>query len=133
NRILALTTDSSTVDRVADILANRGYGQSMLTALEDLGGAEEKITTAVAEDFNAKAVGDFYVLAVDCVADSEAVLLPPVPGLPDEAFVSDGQLTKREVRAATLARLAPYPGATLWDVGAGCGSVAIEWLRACRD
>ena len=56
-----------------------------------------------------------------------------MPGLPDEAFVSDGQLTKREVRAATLARLAPYPGALLWDVGAGCGSVAIEWLRAARN
>ena len=133
NRILALTTDATTIDRVADILANRGYGQSILTALENLGGIEEKITSSTAEDFNAKAIGDFYVLAVDCVADKEAALLPPVPGLPDEAFVSDGQLTKREVRAATLAKLAPFPGATLWDVGAGCGSVAIEWLRAARD
>lgn len=133
NRILALTTDATTVDRVADILANRGYGQSILTTLENLGGVEEKLTSSTAEDFNAKAIGDFYVLAVDCVADRDAALLPPVPGLPDEAFVSDGQLTKREVRAATLARLAPYPGALLWDVGAGCGSVAIEWLRAARD
>jgi precorrin-6Y C5,15-methyltransferase (decarboxylating) len=59
--------------------------------------------------------------------------MPPAPGLPDDAFVSDGQLTKREVRAATLAKLAPYPGALLWDVGAGCGSVGIEWMRAARD
>ena len=54
------------------------------------------------------------------------------PGLPDEAFVHDGQLTKREVRAATLAALGPAPDALLWDVGAGCGSVAIEWMRAAR-
>ena len=133
NRILALTTDATTIDRVADILANRGYGQSVITALENLGGVEEKITSSTAEDFNAKAIGDFYVLAVDCVADKDAVLLPPVPGLPDEAFVSDGQLTKREVRAVTLAKLAPFPGALLWDVGAGCGSIGIEWLRAARD
>ena len=60
-------------------------------------------------------------------------LLPPVPGLPDDAFVTDGQLTKREVRAATLGKLQPYPGALLWDVGAGCGSIAIEWMRGARD
>lgn len=133
NRILALTTDATTIDRVADILANRGYGQSILTALENLGGVEEKITSTIAENFDAKGIGDFYVLAVDCVADKDAALLPAVPGLPDEAFVSDGQLTKREVRAATLAKLAPFPGATLWDVGAGCGSIGIEWIRAARD
>jgi precorrin-6Y C5,15-methyltransferase (decarboxylating) len=133
NRILALTTDATTIDRVADILANRGYGQSILTALENLGGIEEKVTSSIAENFNAKAIGDFYVLGIDCVADQGGALLPPVTGLPDEAFVSDGQLTKREVRAATLAKLAPYPGALLWDVGAGCGSVAIEWMRAARD
>jgi len=133
NRILALTTDNTTIDRVADILANRGYGQSMLTALENLGGIEEKLTSSTAEQLDPKAIGDFYVLAIDCVADKDAVLLPPIPGLPDEAFVSDGQLTKRDIRAATLAKLAPYPGALLWDVGAGCGSVGIEWMRAARD
>jgi precorrin-6Y C5,15-methyltransferase (decarboxylating) len=133
NRILALTTDATTIDRVSDILANRGYGQSIVTALENLGGVEEKVTSSTAEDFDPKTVGDFYVLAVDCVADKDAALLPPVIGLPDEAFVSDGQLTKREVRAATLSKLLPFPGALLWDVGAGCGSVGIEWLRAARD
>lgn len=133
NRILALTSDSSTVDRVADILANRGYGHSVLTTLENLGGAEEAITSSIAEDFSVKGIGDFYVLSIDCVADADAVLLPPVAGLPDEAFVSDGQLTKREVRAITLSRLQPFPNALLWDVGAGCGSVGIEWMRAARD
>ena len=133
NRILALTSDRTTVTAVAQILVARGYGESLLTVLEHLGGAAERITTTTAAAFDATAIGDFHTLAIDCVAGAGAALLPPVPGLPDEAFVSDGQLTKREVRAATLARLAPYPGALLWDVGAGCGSVAIEWLRAARN
>jgi precorrin-6Y C5,15-methyltransferase (decarboxylating) len=52
-----------------------------------------------------------------------------VPGLPDDAFEHDGQITKREVRALALAALAPVPGQLLWDVGAGSGSVGIEWMR----
>ena len=132
NRFLALTGDRSTAP-VTALLVARGYGDSLLTVLENLGAADERITATTAKDFNPDAIGDFHVLAVDCVNDSGAPLLPAVPGLPDAAFVSDGQLTKREVRAVTLAKLAPYPGALLWDVGAGCGSVAIEWLRAARD
>jgi precorrin-6Y C5,15-methyltransferase (decarboxylating) len=133
NRILALTTDATTADRACDMLGNRGYGRSVVTTLESLGGAAERIADTTAEEFTTGELGDFYVLAIDCVAGPEALQLPAVPGLPDEAFVSDGQLTKREVRAVTLARLAPYPGALLWDIGAGCGSVAIEWMRAARD
>ncbi len=132
NRILALTTDATTAPHVAKLLVERGYGRSLLTVLEHLGGPDERITTAEARAFDL-AIGDFYVLAIDCVADPGAPLLPPVPGLPDEAFVSDGQLTKREIRAITLGKLAPYPGALLWDVGAGCGSIGIEWMRAARD
>ncbi|RYE07274.1 MAG: precorrin-6Y C5,15-methyltransferase (decarboxylating) subunit CbiT, partial [Hyphomicrobiales bacterium] len=132
NRILALTTDAGTAPHVARLLTERGYGRSLLTVLENLDAPDERIQSAEARAFDL-AIGDFYVLAIDCVADPGAELLPPVPGLPDDAFVSDGQLTKREVRAATLAKLAPYPGALLWDVGAGCGSIAIEWMRAARD
>jgi len=132
NRLLALTSDRSTVTAVRDLLLARGYGGSRLTVLENLGAAGERITSAPARDFDA-AIGDFHVLAIECPPDPAAPLLPPVPGLPDDAFRHDGQLTKREVRAATLARLAPFPGALLWDVGAGCGSVAIEWMRAARD
>jgi precorrin-6B C5,15-methyltransferase / cobalt-precorrin-6B C5,C15-methyltransferase len=69
------------------------------------------------------------------VADPGTVPLAPVPGLPDEAYAHDGQLTKRDVRAVTLARLAPLPGRLLWDVGAGAGSIGIEWMRvhpSCR-
>ena len=133
NRILALTTDATTAPHVARLLVERGYGRSVLTVLEHLGGrdrAHRLPPTAQGFDLT---IGDFYVLAIDCVADPGAPLLAPVPGLPDDAFVSDGQLTKREVRAATLGKLPPYPGALLWDVGAGCGSIGIEWMRAARD
>ncbi|WDR02473.1 precorrin-6y C5,15-methyltransferase (decarboxylating) subunit CbiE [Devosia algicola] len=133
NRILALTSDRGTANSVAEILVDRGYGASLMTAVENLGAPDERIVPAVAEHFDAATISDFYVLAIDCVASDGAALLPSVPGLPDQAFVSDGQLTKREVRAASLAKLAPFPGAMLWDVGAGCGSIAIEWLRSARD
>ncbi len=131
-RMLALTTDATTAPQVARLLVERGYGGSALTVLESLGGPAQHVVTETAAAFSAT-IGDFYVLAIDCVASERAPLLPAVPGLPDEVFRNDGQLTKREVRAATLSRLAPYPGALLWDVGAGSGSVAIEWMRAARD
>lgn len=134
SRILALTSDGQAITRIAALLASRGYSQSQVTVLEHMGGAKERRVSFPAADMQAQGpFADFNTLAIDCVADSAAALLPPVPGLPDEAFVHDGQLTKREVRAVTLAALAPYPGALLWDVGAGCGSVGIEWMRAARD
>jgi len=132
NRILALTTDAATALHVARLLVDRGYGRSLLTVLENLGGPDERVASTEARAFDL-ATGDFYVLAIDCVADPGAALLSTVSGLPDDAFVNDGQLTKREIRAITLSRLAPYPGALLWDVGAGCGSIGIEWMRAARD
>jgi precorrin-6Y C5,15-methyltransferase (decarboxylating) len=133
NRILALAADRTTIDQVVEILVNRGYGRSRVITLENLGAAHERLTLGVAESFDSREVEDFYIIAIECAADPSAPLLASVAGLPDEAFVSDGQLTKREIRAATIARLAPYPGALLWDVGAGCGSIGIEWMRAARD
>lgn len=133
NRILALTTDRNTVERAAKMLVARGYEESRLIVLEELGGPRERITSALAQDIDVSTLGDFLTLAIDCVASPGAALLPPVPGLPEDAFVTDGQITKREVRAATIAKLAPYPGALLWDVGAGSGSVAVEWMRAARE
>lgn len=132
NRILALTSDATTAPHVARLLVERGYGRSVLTVLENLGGEAEAVQSAQAAGFQLT-IGELYVLAIDCAADPGAPLLVPVPGLPDDAYVSDGQLTKREVRAATLGKLMPYPGALLWDVGAGCGSIGIEWMRAARD
>ena len=94
-----------------------------------MGGVREGRREATAEAWDRNAVADFNTLAVDCVAGPEAALLPRIPGLPDAAFRHDGQITKREVRALTLAALAPVPGQLLWDVGAGAGSVAVEWMR----
>ncbi len=132
NRILALTSDAGTLGAVRDMLNVRFYGQSRLTVLENLGADAEKRTDFAAND-PLPEIGDFYTLAIECLADHAAPFLPMVPGLPDESFVSDGQLTKRDVRATTLAKLGPYPGGLLWDVGAGCGSVGIEWMRAARN
>ena len=133
HRIMALASDHSVVDLALEILVNRGYSRSIVTTLEQLGGRDEAVTTAPAEDFRSSDIGDVYVLAIDCVPDLDARLLAAVPGLPDDVFVHDGQLTAREVRTATLGKLAPFPGAILWDVGAGSGSIAIEWMRAARD
>jgi len=131
-RILALTGGAGTVCEVADLLRRRGYGQSRLHVLEHMGGAAERSVALSAEEVSGQPFAEFNLLAIECVAGPEAVLLPRVPGLPDEAFRHDGQITKREVRAVTLAALGPLPGALLWDVGAGCGSVAVEWMRAAR-
>lgn len=132
NKILALTSDRTTLAAAVEILTARGYGNSQVWTLENLGGPDERVTNAPATKIHAPR-GDFYVLAIMCTPTPEAPLLAAVPGLPDTVFRHDGQLTKREIRAVTLAKLSPYPGARLWDVGAGCGSIAIEWLRAARD
>lgn len=131
-RILVLTGGARTVHEAADLLVRRGYGQSRLHILEHMGGTAERSVALSADEACGQAFDDFNLLAIECVAGPDAAFLPRVPGLPDEAFRHDGQITKREVRAITLAALAPLPGAHLWDIGAGCGSVAIEWMRAAR-
>ena len=131
-KLLVLTSGPETVAEAAHMMVARGFGPSGMTVLEDMGGEGEKITSFLASEASDHTFGPFHTLAIRCVAEMDAPLLPTTPGLPDEAFVHDGQLTKREVRAVTLSALAPAPGALLWDVGAGCGSVAIEWMRAAR-
>jgi precorrin-6Y C5,15-methyltransferase (decarboxylating) len=134
-RLLLLSDDAATPDKVAELLRSRGYGESHMTVLEHMGGASERRLSGTAEGWQPGRAADFNTIAVECRAGSDAVLLPRTPGLPDEAFRHDGQMTKREVRAVTLAALAPVPGQLLWDVGAGAGSVAIEWMRShprCR-
>ena len=132
-RLLILSEDGETPSQVASFLRARGWGQSAITVLEHLGGAEERRVDGVAADWTVGPCADLNTLAVLCVPGPDARALSRVPGLPDDAFTHDGQLTKREIRAATLAALAPLPGQLLWDVGAGCGSVAIEWMRAARN
>ena len=131
-RLLVLTSDRHTPGQVARLLTDRGYGPSVLTVLGHMDGAAESRTIGIASGW-AREVPDFHTLAVECVADPEAQLAGRVPGLPDAMFRHDGQITKREVRAVTLAKLIPQRGALLWDIGAGCGSVAIEWMRAAPD
>lgn len=129
-RLLILAQDSTTPGQVARLLVDRGYGESRMVALAHMGGPQEWHLEGTAGDWPETPVPDFHTLAVACRAAPGAPLRPRVPGLPDEAFVHDGQMTKREVRAITLAKLGPTPGARLWDVGAGCGSISVEWMRA---
>jgi precorrin-6Y C5,15-methyltransferase (decarboxylating) len=130
-RIFALTKDRTSPGDVARLLSARGFGQSRLTVLAALGGPEEQRIYGIAESWDQE-VPDFHVLAIECVASAVATNFSRIGGLADDAFEHDGQMTKRVVRAATLSALQPYPDAVLWDIGCGCGSVAIEWMRAAR-
>jgi precorrin-6Y C5,15-methyltransferase (decarboxylating) len=130
-RLLILATGADTPARIARFLTERGYGRSRMTVLAAMGGPEEARIEGLAESWTA-AVPAFNTLAVECLAAPDAALQPRVPGLADELFRHDGTMTRREVRAATLAKLMPMRGALLWDIGAGSGSVAIEWMRAAR-
>ena len=131
-RLLILTTGDQTPGEIANFLTARGFGQSKLTVLAAMGGDNEQIFNGHAETWDHE-VPSFNTLAVECIATPDALLLPRVPGLPDDFFEHDGTMTKREVRALTIAKLMPMRGALLWDIGAGCGSVAVEWMRAARD
>ncbi|EFO33047.1 precorrin-6Y C(5,15)-methyltransferase (decarboxylating) [Roseibium sp. TrichSKD4] len=128
-QILALTSNSETPTRVADILTDAGFGPSRMTVLEHMGGAQERIVSGVAESWR-EDVADFHTLAIEVRSTPGQRFLAVTPGLSDDAFHHDGKMTKREIRAVTLSALEPHPGAVLWDIGAGCGSVGIEWLRA---
>ncbi|SFJ30046.1 precorrin-6y C5,15-methyltransferase (decarboxylating) subunit CbiE [Jannaschia pohangensis] len=131
-RLLILTTGSETPGQIAEFLTARGFGGSPMTVLANMGGPSEARFDGTAETWD-HAVPPFNTLAVDCRAAPDAALLPRVPGLADDLFRSDGTMTKREIRAATLAKLMPMRGALLWDIGTGSGSVAIEWIRAARS
>lgn len=131
NRVIVLSADADTPAEVARMLTDHGFGASEMTVFENLGAAERR-TEAVAADWAAE-VGPLNLIALDLRGDSPVASW--TSGLPDDAFDHDGQLTKRDLRASALARLAPAPGQLLWDVGAGAGSIGIEWLRAhptCR-
>jgi precorrin-6Y C5,15-methyltransferase (decarboxylating) len=129
-RLVVLAAGIDAPSRVAGLLAGRGFGPSPMTVLADLGSPAESAERATAESWTGPAPSPLHVIAVECVAGPGAEPLSRVPGLPDTAFEHDGQLTKREVRAVSLSRLAPLPGELLWDVGAGAGSIAVEWMRS---
>jgi precorrin-6Y C5,15-methyltransferase (decarboxylating) len=127
-RILALCWDGTTPAKLAALLAERGMGGSRLTVLEAIGGPQERVRSAIASAFDLQDVNALTTVAIEVIAEPTAPVISLAPGLADSLFEHDGQLTKREIRAVTLAALAPRPGELLWDVGLGAGSVAIEWL-----
>jgi precorrin-6B C5,15-methyltransferase / cobalt-precorrin-6B C5,C15-methyltransferase len=129
-RVIGLSTDGTTPAKLATLLAEEGWGPSALSIFEHLGGAREQRHDALAQEWGERRVADLNTIAIECSAGPDARPYARRASLPDDAFRHDGQLTKRIVRAATLAALAPLPGELLWDVGAGCGSIAIEWLRS---
>ncbi|PRY08725.1 precorrin-6y C5,15-methyltransferase (decarboxylating) subunit CbiE [Paraburkholderia sp. BL25I1N1] len=134
-RMFVLSADGRTPAALAALLNARGYGATRMSVLEHLGGELERRIDGRADQWSAGEVAALNLIALDCRATEGAPRLPLTCGLPDDAFRHDGQLTKRDVRAITLARLAPTPGELLWDVGAGSGSIGIEWMRAhstCR-
>lgn len=134
-RLFVLSNDGGSPALMAALLTEAGFGPSRLTVFEHLGGMHERRIDGLAHDWQHASVADLNLVAIDCLASADTPRLSRLAGLPDSAFTHDGQLTKRDVRAMTLARLAPMPGELLWDVGAGSGSIGIEWMRAhpsCR-
>ncbi|WP_144175092.1 precorrin-6y C5,15-methyltransferase (decarboxylating) subunit CbiE [Pseudomonas sp. Kh13] len=134
-RLLVLSNDGDSPTAIAALLRERGFGPSRLRVFEHLGGMDERELAGTAQDWPHNDVAALNLVAIECLAAAGTPRLHRLAGLPDSAFRHDGQLTKRDVRAITLARLAPQPGELLWDVGAGCGSIGIEWMRAhptCR-
>ncbi len=131
-RLIVLTADAGTIAEVARRLCARKFEKSEITVLENMGGAHERISSFIADNIPSTEFSSLNTLAIRCIASTDAQIRSRLAGLPDDAFLHDGQLTKAQVRAATLAALSPAPDQLLWDVGAGCGSVAIEWMRSAR-
>jgi len=127
-RVVVLGFGPRSAAEIARVARERGFGASRLVVLEELGGAAERIIESTADDWGDADAAALHLVALEVRGDGP--LLGRAPGLPDEAYEHDGQITKRDVRAVTLAALVPVTGQLLWDIGAGSGSVAIEWLRA---
>ncbi len=129
-RLLALAWDGSTPAKLAAYLTARGMGEARLTILEAMGGPHERVREALARDFALADVNPLNLIALEMPAQSGARFIPRASGLEDAWFEHDGQITKREIRAITLAALAPLKGECLWDIGAGSGSIGLEWMLA---
>lgn len=129
-RILALTSDGAAPAATGQALADAGFGASRVTVLENLGGPTETVSGHLARALSGRAFSPLNIMAVEVAADAQARILPFGFGLDDALFEHDGQITKREIRAATLAALSPRHGELLWDIGAGSGSISVEWMLA---
>ncbi|KKB08972.1 bifunctional cobalt-precorrin-7 (C(5))-methyltransferase/cobalt-precorrin-6B (C(15))-methyltransferase [Devosia chinhatensis] len=130
SRILALTSDEHGPAALAALLTEAGFGRSIITVMEALGGPREQVRSQMAEFFALGDIDPLNLCAVTVVPLPGARILPLAPGIEDDLFEHDGQITKRDIRALTLSALAPRPRETLWDIGAGSGSVGIEWMLA---
>ena len=129
-RILALTSGAAAPGAIAELLCTTGFGESAVTVLDALGGPRERVRSARASAFNLDQITALNTIAIEVAAGPAARIFPRAAGIADELFEHDGQITRREIRALTLSALAPRRGEHLWDIGAGSGSVAIEWMLA---
>ncbi|MGY6566592.1 MAG: precorrin-6y C5,15-methyltransferase (decarboxylating) subunit CbiE [Halomonadaceae bacterium] len=127
-RLLVLLRDGNAVHELAGLLVRFGFGASRLHVLEALGGDDERLRSMRADADLPRDIAHPVAVGLEVAGDGPA--MPLTPGLADEWFEHDGQITKQAVRAMTLAALAPTAGERLWDIGAGSGSIAIEWLLA---
>lgn len=126
--VLALSWDGTTPAKLVELLVRHGFGDTRMIVCEAMGGPNERLRSTRAKDFDFDDVVPLNLIALEIPACPGARAIPLTPGLPDDWFETDGQLTKREVRAVTLAALEPHRGGLLWDIGAGSGSVGIEWM-----
>ncbi|MBP2278982.1 MULTISPECIES: precorrin-6y C5,15-methyltransferase (decarboxylating) subunit CbiE [Sphingomonas] len=127
-RLVVLVRDGTAVAALAAMLRGYGFGASRLHVLEALGGPDERVRSTQADTLDFTDIAHPVAVAVECAGTGDGI--PRAWGVPDTLFDHDGQITKRPIRALTLSALAPRPGETLWDIGAGSGSIAIEWLLA---
>ena len=136
-RLAVLTGGSGDPGAIADLLTANGFARSEMTVLAAIGGPDEKRISGPAGSWGdenpTELIPPFHTLCIECRADEGAAPLPRGPGLPDSAFETDGNFTKREVRAITVSALAPRRHALLWDIGTGCGTIAVEWMRVAAD
>jgi precorrin-6B C5,15-methyltransferase / cobalt-precorrin-6B C5,C15-methyltransferase len=129
-RVLLLSADATTPPALAELLCRHGFAGSVLHVLEALGGERERVRRCLAGDRLPADIDPLNLLGIEVVAAPDARVIPRAAGLPEAFFEHDGQITKHEIRAVTLAALAPRAGDLLWDIGCGSGSVAIEWALA---
>ncbi|WP_182417027.1 precorrin-6y C5,15-methyltransferase (decarboxylating) subunit CbiE [Bartonella sp. HY038] len=128
-KMLILANDGSSAGLIAKALCKRGLGRSQIFVLEHLEGKQEAIHFFLAKDFIGQCFAKLNIIAVNCLIDDYMQQIPNFATLPDDAFRHDGQITKQDVRAITMAHLAPTSHQLLWDIGSGSGSISIEWLR----
>ena len=135
-KLCVLSATNQDPQKVAALLQQNGYGPSKISILQNIGNKNEKRHDTTASELAAfndqDTIAKLNCLAINLKPELNGPVLTPGPGLPDEAFTHDGQLTKQHIRALTLMALQPQPNELLWDIGAGNGSISIEWLRSAK-